>query len=409
MPAVYGHEASGRVAEVGAGVTDLAVGNRVVVTLIRSCGMCRFCRRGLSVSCETRFGSDESGPIRDGSGREINQSMGTGAFAEQVVVHRSQVVAIDDDVPFDAAALLGCGVITGVGAVNNTAGVEPVSQVVVIGTGGVGLNAVQGAALAGARTVVAVDVSDYKLDAARSLGATHAVNAGSDGTVALDLVTGALDWGFQAFPHDIFDRDHVLTALGDARIDGADRTVLITAGKGGLVIALDPASGERLWSTPIGRHQNDEVTRFEAPLEVFPGAQGGIVTPIAVADGVAFVAAINAPLVYASDEVNSSGAGTELFRFPSNVAAIDVSNGSILWDIEIAGDVLGAMTVVNDLLFTSTISGEILALDSATGEVVWDHQAEGGINGWPAVAGDLVVFPVGFANPPHLLAFRLRD
>ena len=91
----------------------------------------------------------------------------------------------------------------------------------------------------------------------------------------------------------------------------------------------------------------------------------------------------------------------------SNVVAIDVADGSILWDVEVEDDAPGSMTVVNDLVFTSTLSGQILALDRATGNVVWRYQAEGGINGWPAVAGELIIFPVGFSKPPHLLALRL--
>ena len=272
MPAVYGHEASGRVAEVGAGVTDLAVGNRVVVTLIRSCGMCRFCRRGLSVSCETRFGSDESGPIRDGSGREINQSMGTGAFAEQVVVHRSQVVAIDDDVPFDAAALLGCGVITGVGAVNNTAGVEPGSQVVVIGTGGVGLNAVQGAALAGARTVVAVDVSDFKLDAARSLGATHAVNAGSDVAAAVaDATDGAMaDYVFVTVgAKSAFDRSYSLLAPGGA-------VVVVGIPASGVMSEVDPGALADLNQRVLGSKMGSSRIAEDIPRLIELYRKGGL-------------------------------------------------------------------------------------------------------------------------------------
>ena len=174
-----------------------------------------------------------------------------------------------------------------------------------------------------------------------------------------------------------------------------------------MVIALDPADGRQLWSTPVGQHQNDDVTAFDEPLEVLPGAQGGIVTPVAVADGVFYAGVVNAPIVHQSDQEASSGFAAELLTRPSNVVAIDVSDGSILWDVEVEADVLGGMTVVNDLLFTSTLVGEILALDRATGRVVWRHQADGGINGWPAVAGDLLVIPVGIADPPHLLAFRL--
>ena len=189
LPAVYGHEASGRIAEIGAGVTDLAVDDHVVVTLIRSCGECKYCRRGYEVACAGTF--EENAPLRDANGDAVYPAMRTGAFAEEVVVHRSQLVAIDERIPLDAAALLGCGVITGVGSVTNVANVQPGSKVVVVGTGGVGLNVVQGAALAEAAVIVAVDLSDDKLQAAKEFGATHMVNASSDDVAAaIASVTG---------------------------------------------------------------------------------------------------------------------------------------------------------------------------------------------------------------------------
>lgn len=257
-------------------------------------------------------------------------------------------------------------------------------------------------------------------------------NRWTSGTVALDVRTGEFRWGFQAFPHDLFDRDHVLAALAELNEgDGGDRRkVLVTAGKGNVVIGLDPPSGEELWSTSVGMHQNDELTSFDELIEVLPGAQGGIVTPIAVADGVAYVTAINAPTPYENDETPSGGEGTRLFTHPSNVVAIDVSDGSIIWDTLVddkfidlsiyqldwltATDVIGGATVVNDLLLTSTIFGRMLAIDRSTGELVIDFQADNGINGWPAVAGNLIVIPVGFADrnlgqTPHLLALRLPE
>jgi S-(hydroxymethyl)glutathione dehydrogenase/alcohol dehydrogenase len=177
LPAVYGHEAAGVVDEVGENVQSVKVGDSVVVTLVRSCGRCPCCTQGYYGSCETRFPLDAESPIRSVSdGAKISHGLRTGAFAEYAVVEASQVVAIPCEVPFDRAALLACGVITGFGAVSNTAKVPEGANVVVIGTGGVGLNSVQGAALSGANIVVAVDVSEAKLKAARSFGATHAFN-----------------------------------------------------------------------------------------------------------------------------------------------------------------------------------------------------------------------------------------
>jgi S-(hydroxymethyl)glutathione dehydrogenase/alcohol dehydrogenase len=161
LPAVYGHEAAGIVETVGPGVAGLKRGDHVVVTLIRSCGHCHFCSQGLPVHCE-------ASPIVHG--------LYTAAFAEYAVVDGSQAVAIPADLPLDCAALLACGVITGFGAVTNTANIPASANVVVIGTGGVGLNSIQAAAIRGARTVIAVDLSDAKLAAALRFGATHGVN-----------------------------------------------------------------------------------------------------------------------------------------------------------------------------------------------------------------------------------------
>ena len=177
LPAIYGHEAAGVVEEVGENVRSVKNGDFVVVTLVRSCGRCPCCAQGYYGSCETRFSLDEETPLRAADdGAKISHGLRTGAFAEYALVEASQVVAIPSDLPFDRAALLACGVITGFGAVSNTAKVSEGANVVVIGTGGVGLNSVQGAALAGARIVVAVDVSEDKLKAARVFGATHAFN-----------------------------------------------------------------------------------------------------------------------------------------------------------------------------------------------------------------------------------------
>ena len=177
LPAVYGHEAAGIVDEVGEGVRSVKVGDSVVVTLVRSCGRCPCCAQGYYGSCESRFPLDAESPLRSArDAAKIGHGLRTGAFAEYAVVDASQVVAIPSDVPHDRAALLACGVITGFGAVANTAKVPAGANVVVIGTGGVGLNSIQGAALSGANVIAAVDVSDDKLEAARNFGATHTFN-----------------------------------------------------------------------------------------------------------------------------------------------------------------------------------------------------------------------------------------
>lgn len=176
LPAVYGHEAAGVITAVGPGVSRFAPGQAVVVTLIRACGGCPSCASGKPVNCETPV-DGVKGPIRTAEGAPLFQAMACGAFAEKVVVDQSQIVAIPADMPRDVACLLSCGVITGIGAAVNAAGLRAGEDVVVIGAGGVGLNAIQGARIAGARRIVAVDMSPEKLDVAQEFGATHGVLA----------------------------------------------------------------------------------------------------------------------------------------------------------------------------------------------------------------------------------------
>ena len=226
-------------------------------------------------------------------------------------------------------------------------------------------------------------------------------NRWTNSILALEIATGELRWGVQHIPHDIFDRDAVLTGL--AALDD-DSQVIVSTGKLARVIGLDPA-GAVLWDTPVGMHQNDDLTSIEGEVEVLPGVAGGVATPIAVADGVVYVSVVNAPTVYAPDK--PEGVRTSLGTYRSQLVAIDAATGAILWDVPLPGDGFGGATVVNDLVFTSVISGTILALDRATGETVWRYRAEGGINGWPAVAGDTLLVPVGFGDPGFLLALRL--
>lgn len=184
FPLVLGHEAAGRVVEIGAlpgsGDPDLSVGDPVVVTLVRTCGRCRACRRGHDVACTGEIPIASRSPLTDADGHRIPQGLNVGAFAEQVVVHRSQVVRLPDDVDPLAACLLGCGVLTGSGAVTNTARVAPGDTVVVVGCGGVGIGAVQAARIAGADPIVAVDPAPDKRTAAIGFGATHTADPTTD-------------------------------------------------------------------------------------------------------------------------------------------------------------------------------------------------------------------------------------
>lgn len=199
LPTVYGHEAAGVVSEIGAGVSEFSVGDHVVVSLLRSCGHCFHCGQGAQHLCETKFHLDQEPPLTSSSGETIKQGIRTGAFAEYALVEQSQAVAIPKDIPLDSASLLACGVITGLGAVVNTAGVSAGCSVAVIGAGGVGLNSVQGAGLSGAHPVIAIDLAEEKLETAKSFGATHGLNAADNELAARvrDLTGGrGVDYAF---------------------------------------------------------------------------------------------------------------------------------------------------------------------------------------------------------------------
>jgi S-(hydroxymethyl)glutathione dehydrogenase/alcohol dehydrogenase len=189
-PVVAGHEAAGLVAQIGSGVHSLRPGDRVVVSNLRSCGRCVSCIMGRPYDCETGFALDRESRLRTEDGRSLVQGLRIAAFAERTVVDQSQVVAVPGDLPLDLACLLSCGVIAGLGAVVNTAQVRVGSSVVVVGAGGVGLNSVQGAVLSGAARIIAVDLLDSKLEAARRFGATHTVNASEvDAVAAVQALT----------------------------------------------------------------------------------------------------------------------------------------------------------------------------------------------------------------------------
>jgi len=183
LPFVGGHESAGYVDEVGEGVTSVKPGDPVVVSLLKSCGKCFFCITGLPHLCETRMAPPGVPALRNKKGQPLAQKGGVAGFAQYVLVNESQVMVVPKEMKLDRAALLACGVITGFGAVVNRARVKPFQSVVVIGTGGVGINAIQGAAYAGAYPIIAVDVLDTKMKTAMDFGATHTVNAKRDDAV----------------------------------------------------------------------------------------------------------------------------------------------------------------------------------------------------------------------------------
>lgn len=200
--ALNGHEPAGEVVAVGPDVHDFAVGDRVVGTLIQACGACAQCLTGRSNICAhpERTLRPESAPPRLTMGGEpLHQQFGLGAFAQRILAHENQLAKIPDGIPWASAALLGCGVITGAGAVLNRARVRQGESAVIVGAGGVGLNAVMGAVIAAAHPIIAVDVDESKLEVAKKLGATHTVNSKtSDDPVAevAEITGGGADHVF---------------------------------------------------------------------------------------------------------------------------------------------------------------------------------------------------------------------
>jgi S-(hydroxymethyl)glutathione dehydrogenase/alcohol dehydrogenase len=212
LPMVLGHEGAGIVAAVGDAVTTVAPGDHVVLSWTPQCGTCRPCQTGRPQLCEvavaTAYGDGvlPHGEFRlhDHDGHRLGALLGTGTFAEYALVHETAAIAIDPEVPLDRAAIVGCAVATGAGAVMNTARVPPGATVLVTGCGGVGLSAVQGAALVGAWRIIAADRSEERLEMARRLGATHTlVPAGDDLAEQVRALTGGagVDYAFEAIGH----------------------------------------------------------------------------------------------------------------------------------------------------------------------------------------------------------------
>lgn len=204
-PVILGHEAAGIVEAVGAGVQSVKPGDHVVMAFHPTCGKCYYCRRAMPQICETpdypaRAVDGERPRLRVGGTTPARQGIGVAGFSEFTCMPEGGVVKIRKDAPLDTVCLIGCGVTTGIGAVTNAARVEPGSLVAVIGLGGVGLNCIQGARLAGAHRIIAIDVLSDKLEMAAKFGATDFVNASEVDVVnkVKDLTDGKLDYAFEA-------------------------------------------------------------------------------------------------------------------------------------------------------------------------------------------------------------------
>lgn len=233
LPSVFGHETAGVVEAVGPDVDGIESGDHVIATLLRSCGECYYCAHESSHLCEASFPLDRQHRLHTAQGVGLAQGLRTGGFAEAVVVDQSQVEPIPDDMPFESAALLGCAVLTGWGAVVNTARVPVDSSVAVLGAGGVGLNALQAATLAGADPVIAIDPAADKRVAAAGFGATHAFDAATtDLPAAVRGITAnrGVDYAF--------------VTVGSSRVIG--QALRLVRPGGAVVLVGMPASGDLL-------------------------------------------------------------------------------------------------------------------------------------------------------------------
>ena len=227
--------------------------------------------------------------------------------------------------------------------------------------------------------------------------------------LALDHKSGKMAWYTQVWPHDISDYDlQIPPILGSANYGGKQQDIVLGAGKMGRVYAFNRDTGALLWDTEVGQHNgNDELAVWPANgnITVLPGILGGVETPMAYADGVVYVAANNLAVTY------TNGLNYSVAPFSTNtgdLVAVDVNTGHILWDNKLPSGEYGGATVVNDLVFTGTFDGMLYAFKRDTGQKVWSYQAPAGVNAWPAVAGDTLVWPIaGPGGPASIIGFRL--
>jgi S-(hydroxymethyl)glutathione dehydrogenase/alcohol dehydrogenase len=247
-PIVLGHEGAGTVLEVGEGVTEVAPGDHVVLSFVPNCRNCYFCNRGQGWMCE-KSAMAVMGGLLDGTtrltsaGAPLHQMAMLGTFGEEAIVPEISMVKIDRSVPFKVAALIGCGVLTGVGAATNTASIHEGDTVAVIGCGGVGLNVIQGARIAGASEIVAIDTFDSKLEMARKFGATHTVKAGEDD--AAGVITAASGGRLADVTFEVIGlKDTIMQALALTRNGG--ECVLVGVPRMDVILEI-PAAFEFLY------------------------------------------------------------------------------------------------------------------------------------------------------------------
>jgi Zn-dependent alcohol dehydrogenase len=241
MPMVLGHEAAGEVVGLGPGPSGFEVGDHIVLSFVPICGSCPACRAGRPALCEPGAAANTAGTLLSGArrwsgpdGEELNHHLGVSAFAERIVVSSHSAVRVPRELPFEIAALFGCAVLTGVGAVVNSARVCPGDRVAIFGLGGVGLAALLGARVAGAREIVAVDVVPEKLELARELGATVAIAAGPESVDAVREATGG-------------GADKVIETVGSAAVLG---DAYRATRRGGTTVTVGLPAPDQMLSLP---------------------------------------------------------------------------------------------------------------------------------------------------------------
>jgi len=231
-------------------------------------------------------------------------------------------------------------------------------------------------------------------------------NLYTDSLLAINSSSGKLVWYSQANAHDILDHDfQIPPILANADIGGRNQEIVLGSGKLGRVFAFNRSTGAILWVVAVGEHLNDQLASLpNETVKVYPGYFGGVETPMAYADGTVYVPYVDLYVNYTGSELVDSQNFAEA---KGGLVAIDVETGKILWDKKLGSLNVGGATVVNDLVFTATFNGTIYAFRRDSGEEVWQYRAPAGVNAWPAVANDTIIWPCAASGEPSLLALRL--
>ena len=235
-------------------------------------------------------------------------------------------------------------------------------------------------------------------------------NLYTNSIVALDHKTGTMKWYTQVLPHDIFDHDlQIAPILASATITGTNQDIVIGSGKMGIVYAFNRDTGKLLWQTAVGKHQNDNLDILPpGNTRVLPGVLGGVETPMAysISSGILYVPIINLFTDWTPTSLNVST--LDFSKGTGELVAIDVGSGNVLWNKTFNSINIGAATVVNDVVFTATYDGTIYAFKTTTGEQLFTYKAPAGINGWPAVAGNMIIWPAGVGANSSVIALSTR-